>query len=151
MMSFVQKNTWWLWSSQFCDDTKRMKTNQIIILQRHITVDEETFNVNIKNNSSNNAKYLKFHCWKVESTRNGKRSAIIQKISYSNLETGRYGPKPGSPTLSGRVASTVWGPNKWSSGPLRPVSNVVLLRCWTQFELSTALWSTCNCHAELNS
>ena len=25
-----------------------MKTNQIIILQRHITVDEETFNVNIK-------------------------------------------------------------------------------------------------------
>ena len=42
------KNTWWLWSSQFCDDTKRMKTNQIIILQRHITVDEETFNVNIK-------------------------------------------------------------------------------------------------------
>ena len=35
------------------------------------------------NNYSNNAKYLKFHCRKVESTRNGKLSAIIREISYS--------------------------------------------------------------------
>ena len=32
---------------------------------------EETFNINGKN-SSNKAKYLKFQCQKVETTRNGK-------------------------------------------------------------------------------
>ena len=35
----------------------------------------------------NNAKYLKFYCRKVEKW---QTSAIIWKISYSNLETARY-------------------------------------------------------------
>ena len=45
-------------------------------------------------NCSKNAKYLKFHCQKVEYTRNGKL-AIIREISDSNLETGRNGSKSG--------------------------------------------------------
>ena len=36
-------------------------------LQWHTRIFEETFHVN---SSSNNAKYLKFYGWKVESTRN---------------------------------------------------------------------------------
>ena len=48
-----------------------------------------------------------------------------------NLESSR---------LSGRVDGTVWGPNKRSSGPLRPVSNVMLLPCWTQYYSLNSIW-----------
>ena len=41
----------------------------LLTLQWHTGVCEETFDVN---SSSNNTKYLKFNCQKVESTRNGK-------------------------------------------------------------------------------
>ena len=36
---------------------------------------------------------MKFYSRKVESTKKWQTSAIIQEISNSNLETGRYGPK----------------------------------------------------------
>ena len=46
------------------------------------------------NSSSNNAKYLKFCCWEVESTEIATLT-IAREISDSNLEAGRYGPKSG--------------------------------------------------------
>ena len=104
----------------FCSDSKRSKqmllalqhslTNHILllVLTLHTRVCEKTFNVNIKtqptfemtNLSQFNMKIVQttqniFHCQRVKSKRNGKLSAIIQEISYSNLETGRCGPKPG--------------------------------------------------------
>ena len=48
------------------------------------------------NSSSNNGKYLKFHGRKVyKSLQEIATLVIIREISDSNLETGRYGPKPG--------------------------------------------------------
>ena len=40
---------------------------------------EETFDINSKN-SSNKAKYLKFHCQKVETTRNGKLRRLSGRL-----------------------------------------------------------------------
>ena len=40
-----------------------------ITIWQFTQVYEKTFNVNSKINSSNNAKYLKFHCRKVDSAR----------------------------------------------------------------------------------
>ena len=55
--------------------------------------------------SSNNAKYLKFHGQKVESSRNGMLRQLSQEISDSNLETGRTVQNLESPGLSRRVDS----------------------------------------------
>ena len=104
------KNTWWLWSFQFCNNTKRMKTNQIIILQWHTTVDDEMFNVNIKN-SSKNAKII-VKIFLLESQvywRNGKLRRLLWSFLFSNLETWRYCPNLESPRLSRRVDSTAEG------------------------------------------
>ena len=46
-------------------------------------------------NSSNNTKYLKVYCQKVESATEWQTSVNIWEVSYSNLETRRYGPKSG--------------------------------------------------------
>ena len=43
-------------------------------------------------NSSNNAKYLKVYCRKVKSTTEWQTFVNVWEISYSNLETMRYGP-----------------------------------------------------------
>ena len=95
------KKTLWIQSSRIFTVTQNARKRccwhcniwpitLFLISKLHTGVCEETFNVNIKIiiNYSKKAKYLKFHCWKV------KLSAIIREISYSNLETGRYGPKP---------------------------------------------------------
>ena len=46
-------------------------------------------------NSSNKAKYLKFQCQKVESTRNGKLPRLSGRFQTLNLETRRNGFKSG--------------------------------------------------------
>ena len=46
---------------------------------------EETFDINSKN-SLNKAKYLKFHCQKVESTRNGKLQRLSRRLSSGDQE-----------------------------------------------------------------
>ena len=51
-------------------------------------------------NSSNNTKYLKVYCQKVESATEWQTSVNIWEVSYSNLETRRYGPKSCSKELS---------------------------------------------------
>ena len=64
--------------------------------QWHTKVNEDTSHVD---SSSNNAHFLKFYGWKVEFCKKWQTLAIIQEISDSNLETGRYGlpdyPKSG--------------------------------------------------------
>ena len=50
--------------------------------------------VNSKNRS-NNAKYLKVYCWKVESKTEWQTLVIKREISYSDLEMGGYGAKSG--------------------------------------------------------
>ena len=64
---------------------------------------EETFNINSKN-SSNKAKYLKFHSQKVETTRNGK---LRQFGRFQTLvwRPGEMVQNLESPGLSGRVDS----------------------------------------------
>ena len=107
----------------FCSDSKRSKqmllalqhslTNHIflLVLTLHTGVCEETFNVTIKTQPTFEMTNLsQFNIKIVQTTQNiwdfivressqkeinGKLSAIIQEISYSNLETGRCGPKPG--------------------------------------------------------
>ena len=72
--------------------------------QWHTGVCEETFDVN---SSSNNTKYLKFNCQKVESTRNGKlrrSSGRFQTLIWRPGETVQNLESPG---LSGRVESPV--------------------------------------------
>ena len=103
----------------------------LLILKLHTGVCEETLNVNIK----------------IVQTMQNIWNFIVGKSSLQEIANfpplfGRFHTliwrlgdtvkKLESPGLSRRVESTVWGPNKWSSGPLRPVSNVVLLPCWTQ-------------------
>ena len=48
---------------------KKMREKDVVGIVTGVC--EETFDINDKN-SSNKAKYLKFHCQKVETTRNGK-------------------------------------------------------------------------------
>ena len=136
------KNTPWLRSSQIFAVTQNTRRRccwhcniwpitLLLILKLHTRVCEETFNVNIK----------------IVQTMQNIWNFIVQKASLQEMAnfqwlSGRFHTliwRPGdtvqnleSPRLTRRVDSTVWGPNKWSSGPLRPVSNVVLLPCWTQ-------------------
>ena len=67
---------------------------------------EETFDINSKN-SLNKAKYLKFHCQKVESTRNGKLHICRLSVRFQTLiwRPGEMGQNLESPGLSGRVDS----------------------------------------------
>ena len=76
----------------------------LLTLQWHTGFCEETFDVN---SSSNNAKYLKFNCQKVESTKNGKlrrSSGRFQTLIWRPGETLQTLESPG---LSGRVESPV--------------------------------------------
>ena len=70
------------------------------------------FDVNIKIAKTKQNSWNFLNCQKVVSTEMKKwqTSKIIQEISNSNLETGRYGPKSGLARLSRRVDSTalVW-------------------------------------------
>ena len=57
--------------------------------------------------SSNNSKHLKFYGRKVESTRNSNFGDYQEKNRlYSNLETGRYGPKSGDSRIIRESDST---------------------------------------------
>ena len=74
-----------------------LPTNHIIILQGHVGVYEETFDANMKIAQTTRNTIAEILLSKRQvCRRNGKlRRSIIQEISYSNLETGRYGPKSG--------------------------------------------------------
>ena len=61
--------------------------------------------------SSNNAKYLKFHLQKVESTRNGKLRRLSERF-HSNLETRRHGSKSGV----SRISRESRQPCSWNNG-----------------------------------
>ena len=65
---------------------------------------EDTFNINSKN-SSNKAKYLKFHCQKVETTRNGKLRWLSGRFQILIWRPGEMGQNLESPGLSGTVDS----------------------------------------------
>ena len=103
----------------------------LLISKLHTGVCQETFNVNFK------IVQTMQNIWNfIVGKSSLKEMANFQRLSR-RIHTLIW--RPGdmvqnleSPGLSGRVDSTVCGPNKWSSGPLRPVSNVVLLPCWTQ-------------------
>ena len=52
------------------------------------------------------AMYLKFHCQKVESTRNGKLRRLSGRFQTLIWRPGEMVQNPESPSLSGRVDST---------------------------------------------
>ena len=68
---------------------------------------EETFNIeSFSRNSSNSEKYLKFHCHKVESTRNCKLRRLSGRLQTLIWRPGETVQNRESPGLSGRVDST---------------------------------------------
>ena len=67
---------------------------------------EETFDINSKNNNSNNTKYLKFHCQKVKSTRNGKLWRLSGRFQTLLWRPGQMVQNLETPGLSRRVDST---------------------------------------------
>ena len=69
-----------------------LPTNHIIILQWHTGVYEETFDVNIKIAQTTQNSW-NFIVRKSSLLKKWETLAIIWKNSYSNLDTGRYGPK----------------------------------------------------------
>ena len=73
-----------------------LPTNHINILQWHVGVYEEMFDAKMKI-AQNNAKYYSwnFIVGKASLPKKWQNPAIIQEISYSNLETGGYGLKSG--------------------------------------------------------
>ena len=95
-------------SSQICDDHKMQVKDVVgfvtltwlvyfpaitllLILQWHTGVCEETFNVNIKIAQTKQNSW-NFIVGKSSLLKKRQTSMIIQEISYSNLETGRYVP-----------------------------------------------------------
>ena len=106
-------------SSQICDYTKCMQKMLLallhlswlvyflpitLLLQWHVRVYKETFSVNIKIaqtmqniwNSACEQRVWLFEILLLESLlKKWQTSGIIWEISYSNLETRRYGPKSG--------------------------------------------------------
>ena len=102
------KNTCWLQSSQICDDHKMHVKDVVgivtltwlvylpaiilfLILQWHTGVCEETFDVDIKIAQTKQNSW-NFIVRKSSLLKKRQTSMIIQEISYSNLETGRYVP-----------------------------------------------------------
>ena len=71
---------------------KKMREKDVVGIVTGVC--EETFDINDKN-SSNKAKYLKFHCQKVETTRNGKLTWLSRRFQTLYLETRRNGLKSG--------------------------------------------------------
>ena len=71
---------------------KKMREKDVVGIVTGVC--EETFDINDKN-SSNKAKYLKFHCQKVETTRNGKLTWLSGRFQTLYLETRRNGLKSG--------------------------------------------------------
>ena len=67
----------------------------IFILQWHTGVNEETFDVNSTKIAQTTQNIWNFIVTKSTLQEIAKFGAIIREISYSNLETGRYGPKSG--------------------------------------------------------
>ena len=87
----------------------------LLILQWHTRIYEETFDVNCMQNSSNNAKYLKFHCQRVESTRNDKLRRLSRRFKTLIWRPGNTVQNLESPGLYGRVEST----KKWRQFTLK--------------------------------
>ena len=90
----AQKRCCWhcnIWPDWF---TSHQETNHIIILQWHTAVYEETFDVNISM-AQTMPNSWHFIVGKSSLLKKWQTLAIIQEISFSNLETGRYGQKPG--------------------------------------------------------
>ena len=71
---------------------KKMREKDVVGIVTGVC--EETFDINGKN-SSNKAKYLKFQCQKVETTRNGKLLRLSGRFQTLSLETRRNGFKSG--------------------------------------------------------
>ena len=71
---------------------KKMREKDVVGIVTGVC--EEKFDINGKN-SSNKAKYLKFQCQKVETTRNGKLPRLSGRFQTLNLETRRNGFKSG--------------------------------------------------------
>ena len=116
------------WLSQICDGTKCVKKTLLallhlswlvhflpvtLLLQWRVRVYKEMFSVNIKiAQTMQNSLWTKslaiwnFIVRKSSLLKKWQTSGIICEISYSNLETRRYGPNLKSPRLSRRVDST---------------------------------------------
>ena len=81
---------------------KKMREKNVVGILTGVC--EETFDINSKN-SSNKAKYLKFHCQKVETTRNGKLQQLSGRFQTLIWRPGETVQNLESPGLSGRVDS----------------------------------------------
>ena len=85
-----QMTSWCTAHDVICE--KKMREKDVVGIVTGVC--EETFDINDKN-SSNKAKYLKFHCQKVETTRNGKLTWLSGRFQTLYLETRRNGLKSG--------------------------------------------------------
>ena len=87
-----------------------LPTNHILILQWHTGVYEETFDVNIKIAQTTQNSW-NFTVRKSSLLKTWQTSAIIWKNSYSNLDTGRYGPKSGVSRIIRKSRQHAWWEN----------------------------------------
>ena len=108
MTSFVQKNMWkrFSWSCNICTWLVYFPPIMYNII---ITMTYRGFWGNVrclKLNSSNNAKYLKFHWQKVESTRNSELWQLSRRFQTLIWRPGEMVQNRESPGLYRRVDST---------------------------------------------
>ena len=99
----VPKRCYWncnIWPNWFTSYQSLLR-----ILQRHTRFCEKMFDVNSKVDQINKATYLKFHCQKVESTRNGKLWRLSRRYQTLIWRPGETVQNLESPRLSGRVDS----------------------------------------------
>ena len=78
------------------------------ILQWHTRVCEEMFDVNSKIAQTKHQYLKKFHCQKVDSTRNGKPWRLSTRFQTLTWRLGEMVQNLESPGLSGRVDSPVY-------------------------------------------
>ena len=164
------KNTPWLRSSRIFAVTQNTRRRccwhcniwpitLLLILKLHTRVCEETFNVNIKivQTMQNIWNFIVQKASLQEMA--NFQWLYIREMSYSNLETRRYGPKPGVSQIIRESWQHCMGSQQmeqWTTKACFKCRATTVLNSitgWIKFDLSTAvaLWSTCNCHAELNT
>ena len=93
-------------------------------------------------NSSNSANYLKFHCQKVDSTRNGKLRWLSRRFQTLIWRWGEKVQNLESPGLSGRVDSPASAPRAGLGSQQPPQSQIIRICKGIDFKFNKMVYYT---------